>query len=136
MASRFHVTSVANRVSIRRHGLDWSRMGAARGIAGSAAPEVQGCFLAADERDADWFVRLNNTGGPVDVWEVSGVDDGDLLELSGHAYLPARIHRGQLRLVRTGLPPARTREARDRADRPSRTRSSSWPVPRPAAGDG
>lgn len=105
MTVRFHVTSTANRASIRRHGLDWSRMGAARGIAGSTAAEVQGCFLAEDEFTADWFVRMNNTGGPVDVWEVSGVDDGDLLELSGYAYLPATIHRGQLRLVRTDVPP-------------------------------
>ena len=108
VASRFHVTSTANRDSIRRHGLDWRRMGAARGIAGSLAPEVEGCFLAEDEWTADWFVRLNNTGGPVDVWEVAGVDDGDLLEFSGYAYLPATIHRGQLRLVRTDVPPVRT----------------------------
>ena len=135
MASRFHVTSVANRASIRQHGLDWSRMGAARGIAGSIAPEVEGCFLAADERDADYFVRMNNTGGPVDVWEVSGVDDGDLLEFSGYAYLPARIPRGRLRLARTDLAPARTRENDGRAERPARTRSSSYPAWRPV-GDG
>lgn len=108
MASRFHVTSAANRASIRRHGLDWSRMGAAPGIAGSRAPEVQGCFLAADEWDADYFVRMNNTGGPVDVWQVSGIEAGDLLEFSGYAYLPARIPARQLRLVRTDLPSART----------------------------
>ena len=135
MACRFHVTSTANRASITRHGLDWSRMGAARGIAGSTAPEVPGCFLAADERDADYFVRMNNTGGPVDVWEVSGVDDGDLREFSGYAYLPATIHRGQLRLVRTDIAPGRSREDHGRADRSARTGRSSWPAPR-SAGDG
>ena len=34
----YHVTSVLNRESIAQHGLDWRRMGAARGIAGSRAP--------------------------------------------------------------------------------------------------
>ena len=135
MAIRFHVTSSANRASIRQHGLDWSRMGAAPGIAGSIAPEVQGCFLAADERDVDYFAAMNNTGGPVDVWEVVGVDDDDLLEFSGYAYLPARIPRGQLRLARTDLPPARTSEDRGRAGRPARTQSSNYPAWRPT-GDG
>jgi hypothetical protein len=35
MPALFHVTSELNRESIRTHGLDWSRMGAAHGIAGS-----------------------------------------------------------------------------------------------------
>ncbi len=33
-----HVTVAANRASIRRHGLDWRRMGAAPGVAGSRPP--------------------------------------------------------------------------------------------------
>lgn len=67
-APLFHVSSVANRRSIGAHGLDWTRMGAAPGIAGSRSPEVEGCFLAGEE-DVDWFVlTINNTGGPVDVW--------------------------------------------------------------------
>lgn len=29
-------------------------------------------FVCVDEGDADWFVFINNTGGPVDVWAVEG----------------------------------------------------------------
>jgi len=106
VASHFHVSSVLNRDSITRHGLDWSLMGAAPGIAGSRTPEQQGCFLAPDEDLAEWFVRMNNTGGPVDVWEVSGVDADDLvLSGEGYHYLPAPIAPSRLRLVRTDLPP-------------------------------
>ena len=41
MSPLFHVTSAANRESIRSHGLDWTRMGAARGIAGSMTPALE-----------------------------------------------------------------------------------------------
>lgn len=41
----FHVSSSHNRASIGAHGLDWDRMGAAPGIAGSPVPEQEGCFL-------------------------------------------------------------------------------------------
>lgn len=64
--------------------------------------------MAEDEWTADCFVRMNNTGGPVDVWQVTDVDAVDLVEFSGYAYLPARIPARQLHLVRTDLPPART----------------------------
>jgi len=101
----YHVTSVCNRASIEAHGLDVERMGAARGIAGSRSPEQDGCFLAHDESTADFFVRINNTGGPVDVWEVDVeaealVDDG-----GGFAYFPGTIEPSRLRLVRRDLPP-------------------------------
>ena len=72
MSTRYHVTSALNRASIQRYGLDWRRMGSARGIAGSLRAEQEGCFLASDEGERDWFVRMNNTGGAVDVWEVDG----------------------------------------------------------------
>jgi hypothetical protein len=102
---RYHVTSVVNRESIARHGLDWRHMGAARGIAGSPTPEVEGCFLAQDEFEADWFVRINNTGGPVDVWVVEGVDEGELVESpEGHCYLPRSVPAGRLRLHRRDIP--------------------------------
>ena len=81
-------------------------MGAARGIAGSHAPEVAGCFLVDDEYDVDWFVRLNNTGGPVDVWAVDGIEPADLVETSnGYRYLPRTVPPGSLTLVRQDLPP-------------------------------
>ncbi len=102
----FHVTSTTNRDSVLKHGLDWSQMGEARGIAGSRRPEVSGVFLCRDESEADWFVYLNNTGGPVDVWQVDGVPDSDLAPSpNGYAYLPRAIPTGQLTLVHRGLPP-------------------------------
>jgi len=87
----FHVTSSLNRASITRHGLDWERMGLAPGIAGSKSPEAPGVFMCVDEGDADWFVFINNTGGPVDVWAVEGIDPASLLDNgSGYGYLPGR----------------------------------------------
>ena len=77
----YHVTSVLNRTSILTHGLDWTRMGAAPGIAGSRRAEQEGCFLAHGDMEADWFVRMNNTGGPVDVWQVNNVTEADLVPL-------------------------------------------------------
>lgn len=106
MPTRYHVTSALNRASISRYGLDWSRMGAARGIAGSHRPEQQGCFLAADEGERDWFVQMNNTGGAVDVWEVQGIDADDLTQSpEGHYYFPGVISAAKLRLVQRDLPP-------------------------------
>jgi len=63
----FHVTSSRNRESIRTYGLDWTRMADARGIAGSRAPEQEGCFVCLGEFEMEWFVDMNNTGGTVDV---------------------------------------------------------------------
>src|SRR5260221_14485904 len=48
MGDLFHLSSAADRDSILAHGLDWTRMGAAPGIAGSTAPEADGVFLCAD----------------------------------------------------------------------------------------
>jgi hypothetical protein len=102
MSTMFHVTSVLNRASVQAHGLDWTRMGAARGIAGSSGPEEDGCFLAADQGEADYFVRMNNTGGPVDVWAVEGYSEDDLLDNgSGYYYLPSPVPLAQLTLLRT-----------------------------------
>lgn len=98
----FHVSSVANRESIRAFGLDWTRMGAAPGIAGSTRPEAEGIFLCADEFTADFFVRMNNTGGAVDVWEVHDVDPDALRDNgAGFEYLPEKIGRTRVTLVRT-----------------------------------
>lgn len=106
MAVRFHVTSVLNRSSIQQFGLDWRRMDAARGIAGSRRPEQEGCFLG-DAFERDWFVHLNNTGGPVDVWEVRGVDVADLvLSPEGHYYFPGVIPAERLRLSQRDVPPS------------------------------
>ncbi|MFD7037509.1 hypothetical protein [Rhodococcus jostii] len=108
MPPRYHVTSVLNRASIFRYGLDYRRMGAARGIAESYGPEQKGCFLAAGEWERDWFVRMNNTGGAVDVWEVHGINDDDLIESpEGHYFFPGVIAAAKLRLVQRDLPPSR-----------------------------
>lgn len=92
MPTYFHVSSVRNRDSIARYGLDWERMGAARGIAGSAGPELAGCFLCdPDEGDVDFFLGLNNTGGLVDVWRVDGVQPNELREMDGFMYIERSV---------------------------------------------
>ncbi|MGX1549520.1 hypothetical protein [Streptomyces adustus] len=102
----FHVSSVLNRRSIAQHGLDWTRMGAAPGIAGSRRPEVEGIFVRRGEEDAEFFLQINNTGGPVDLWSVDGIDEGLLLvNGNGFIYLPGRIPAPQVSLVRSDIPP-------------------------------
>jgi hypothetical protein len=82
------------------HGLDWTKMRAARGIAGSTAPEADGVFLCRDEFEAGFFVRMNNTGGPVDVWAVSGAFEDQMIgNGSGFFYFPGRIPAGQVTLT-------------------------------------
>ncbi|UXX97314.1 hypothetical protein N7U49_46600 [Streptomyces sp. AD2-2] len=104
--NHFHVSSVLNRRSIAQHGLDWARMSAARGIAGSHRPEVEGIFVFRDEEEAEFFFRINNTGGPVDLWSVDGVDEELLLDNgNGFVYLPERIPATRVRLVRSDVPP-------------------------------
>ena len=105
MTRMFHVTSVRNRDSIETHGLDWTRMSAVPGIAGSRRPEVDGIFLADHPSMAQFFVRMNNTGGPVDIWAVDDVDPADLVDSdSGFCYLPARIERHRLTLHDRDIP--------------------------------
>ena len=104
----FHVTSSRNRMSINAYGLDWTRMGDAPGIAGSVHPEQAGCFVCLTEWEVDWFVAMNNTGGPVDVWAVDGVSEEELVESpEGHRFLAAPIAREQLTLLRRDIPPGR-----------------------------
>jgi hypothetical protein len=64
----FHATFSANRESIARHGLDWTRM-TGSGIAGSRGPETEGVFLCADLESAEWFARIGaRHGQEVDSW--------------------------------------------------------------------
>jgi hypothetical protein len=74
-------------------------------VAGSIAPEQQGCFVCrADE--VDWFIGMNNTGGPVDVWAVSGVDEDSLVQSpEGYGSVAARIPSDRLKLRRTDIAP-------------------------------
>jgi hypothetical protein len=77
-----------------------------RGIAGSSAPEQAGVFLCFDEEEADWFVRMNGTGGPVDVWAVGGIKASELVESpEGYFFLPTAIPAEQLTLARTDIDP-------------------------------
>jgi len=66
-----HITASVNRPSIQHWGLDWSRMGAARGIAGSTQPEVSGVFL--DTIDSVCFFKTM-AREPVDLWAVDVTD--------------------------------------------------------------
>lgn len=76
-------------------------MGPARGIAGSHFAEVEGCFLG-DEYEVEIFVRMNNTGGPVDVWAVDGLDEEQLVtSRNGYTYFPGRVSAESLTLVRS-----------------------------------
>ena len=104
MTGLFHVTSAMNRDSILAHGLDWTRMGAAPGIAGSSRPEAHGVFVCRNENEADFFVRMNNTGGPVDLWSVADVDEALLTDNgNGFVYLPGRVPAARVRLVRSDI---------------------------------
>jgi hypothetical protein len=105
----FHVTSSLNRSSIQANGLDWRLMGVAPGIAGSHEPEQEGCFLCLDDHEAEWFVRMNNTGGPVDVWAVDGIEDALVESPEGHSYLPRVIDRIHLTLMLRDIDPPRPR---------------------------
>jgi hypothetical protein len=102
----FHVSSSRNRGSIEAHGLDWSLMMTAPGIAGSREPEVDGVFVCLDRFTVDFFVRVNNTGGPVDVWAIDDVDQTHLVETaSGFSYLPSRIGPEHLSLLDQAVQP-------------------------------
>ena len=76
----FHVSSIGNRESILANGLDWRHMSGTSGIAASRTPEVEGVFLSPDHFTAEFFVRINSTGGPVDIWAVDDVDPVDLID--------------------------------------------------------
>ena len=129
MARLFHVSSAANRESILAHGLDWTRMGMARGIAGSTAPEEEGVFLCRDEFEARFFADMNNTGGPIDVWAVTGIEEDELITGgAGFSYFPAPIPPAQVRLAdwpqdepvtvaHRGQPKKKQRKKKPRADK-------------------
>ena len=100
----FHVSSSRNRDSIAAYGLDSARMSGALGIAGSVAPEVAGVFLADCEDEVKFFVRMNSSGGPVDVWRVDGIELSSLLESpEGFSYYPGTIGVERVTLVQAGV---------------------------------
>ena len=78
-------------------------MGAAPGIAGSHRPEADGIFLC-EMYMVDFFVGMNNTGGPVDVWQVDDVDASQLLDNgTGFYYLPGSIPVSRIALIQQDL---------------------------------
>jgi hypothetical protein len=106
MARMFHVTSRRNRGSIRSYGLDWTRMTAVPGIAGSTEAEQAGCFLCRDDHEVEFFLRFTGPGDPLDVWAVDDVNEFDLIESpEGFQYVPYRIPPAKLTLVRTDVHP-------------------------------
>jgi len=97
----FHVTAVANRESIRRYGLDWDRMAAAPGIAGSRGPELPAVFLCMDDGDVRFFTNMGRT--PSDVWAVNV--DGLWVESgpSGWWIVSERVGPDRVRLAATDV---------------------------------
>lgn len=81
-------------------------MEAARGIAGSTGPEQDGIFLCFSEAEAGFFIGMNGTGGPVDLWAVEGIDLSELIESpEGFLFLPRPIPPSRLTLVRRDIEP-------------------------------
>jgi hypothetical protein len=79
-------------------------MADAPGIAGSRQPEEEGCFLCMNDFEVSFFLRINNTGGPVDVWAVEGINEEELVTPpNGFQYVPSRIPPTQLSLYRRDL---------------------------------
>lgn len=105
-------------------------MAVAPGVAGSTEPELEGVFLATNQFEVDFFLEMNNTGGPVDLWEVAGIESSELVESSeGFSYYPARISADQIKLVRPGRvvsPQAPGTIRRSRAAPPSSAASAAW----------
>jgi hypothetical protein len=99
----FHVTAAVNRESIRRHGLDWRRMGAAPGIAGSSLPERAAVFVCGSRDEAGFFLQM--AGSPSDVWAVRA--DGLWVENGpqGWSIITDPVEPGRLRLACREVPP-------------------------------
>jgi hypothetical protein len=102
----FHVSSSKNRESIAKHGLDWTRMRLARGVAGSPVPEQEGIFLCSSEFDAEFFLGFDNGDGPLDLWAVEGVEQTELIESpEGFEFVARPIPPSQVSLVRQDIEP-------------------------------
>jgi hypothetical protein len=65
---RVHATAAANRDSIDRYGLDWTRMGPAPGLAGNTRPELPAIFVCADLDEVSFLLRMAQV--PTDIWSV------------------------------------------------------------------
>jgi len=103
----FHLTATQNRGSITQHGLDWRRMGAACGIAGSPEPELPAIFLCEDRGAISFFTMMART--TTDIWGVRV--DGLWTENGpdGWIIIPEPVPRSRLHLVETDQPIPRHR---------------------------
>lgn len=100
----YHVTSIRNRDSINRYGLDWRKMGTVPGIAGSLEPEVEGIFLALGAYECRHFASLSNSGDPIDIWQVYGINlDALRTSHNGYLFFPGAIGPDRLSLVATDI---------------------------------
>lgn len=98
----FHVTATANRESIEQHGLDWRRMTASCGVAGSRVPELEAIFLCERREDVSFFTRMART--PSDIWAVR-VDDLWLENgPDGWVIVLQPVPRDRVRLVERAVP--------------------------------
>jgi hypothetical protein len=97
----YHATASGNRDSIKKYGLDWSRMGDYLGIAGSDEPELAGIFLDEWDDMSFWHRMARHS---TDVWEVDvrgyWLEDGP----SGWHVVRRPIPPARLRLIRRDVP--------------------------------
>jgi transposase-like protein len=107
-----HVSAASNRESIRRHGLDWRRMGAVPGVAGSKVPELAAVFLGQHPGDIEFFTRMARR--PCDAWAVRA--DGLWVENepSGWLMISQPVPPDRLRLIASDIVPARDEGNRTR----------------------
>jgi hypothetical protein len=101
--TRVHATAAANRESIDRHGLDWKRMGLARGLAGNTRPELPAIFVCEDLNDMS-FLLQHVVKVPADVWSVDV--DGIWLENAPHGWqlISHPVARERLTLLVRDIP--------------------------------
>jgi hypothetical protein len=99
---RVHATAVANRESIYRHGLDWTWMGRAPGLAGSTKPELPAIFVAPDLDSVRYLLHMSHV--PLDIWAIDV--EGLWLENSptGWDVLSYPVSRDRLRLLVRDIP--------------------------------
>ena len=100
---RVHATAAANRESIDRHGLDWNRMGLARGLAGNTRPELPAIFVCEDLNDMS-FLLQHVAQVPTDIWSVDV--DGIWLENApnGWQLISYPVARERLTLLVRDIP--------------------------------
>ena len=86
-------------------------------LAGNIEAEADGVFLCETEL-VEFFIRINSTGGPVDLWEVRDVDPQALVDNgTGFRYLPGIVATDRIALVREDIAPQLADQAVRRSSR-------------------